>query len=103
METGKEIVHSGALMIAKHFDDDDFEQSQSLAQLKEMLTEKIVYLMLHNMEKLLHVLYRIDIDERKVKAIFGTNNPREIAPALADLIIERELAKAESRKKHKKQ
>lgn len=101
METGEELVKSGAMMIAKHFGDDIFEEKTTLDDLKKTLSEKIVYLMLNEMEKLLSILYRIDINEKKVKAVFAGNNPSEIAPALAVLIIEREIEKARSRLEHK--
>jgi hypothetical protein len=55
------------------------------------------------MEKLLHILYRIDVNESKVKAVFAQQNATAIAPALASLIIERELEKAEFRAKHRKE
>lgn len=101
MTTGDELVKSGALMIAKHFGDETFEEMANLEDLKRILSEKIVYLMLNEMEKLLSILYRIDISEKKVKEAFAGNNPAVIAPTLAGLIIERELEKARSRLAHK--
>jgi hypothetical protein len=53
------------------------------------------------MEKLLNILYRIDVNEPKVKAAFAQNNPKLIAPTIAQLILDRELQKAESRRKYK--
>lgn len=71
------------------------------ADLELWLTERIVYMLLHEMEKLLQLLYRIDVNESKVKACFAQNDPKKIAPMLARLMIEREKQKAETRKKFK--
>lgn len=67
--------------------------------LEQWLTERIVHYLLHDMEKLLHILYRIDVSEKKVKEAFAQNNPQQIAPQLARLILEREEQKIETRKK----
>ncbi len=53
------------------------------------------------MELLLQVLYRIDVFEKDTKAAFAQNNPQLIAPILANLIIDRELIKAETRLKYR--
>jgi len=46
-------------------------------------------------------LYRIDVNESKVKAIFTNAAADEIAPQIADLIMERMLQKAKSRIEYK--
>ena len=76
----------------------EIEASLSYEELVEQLTSAVMYLLLHDMEKLLNILYRIDVNEIKVKAAFAQNNPQLIAPSIAKLILERELQKAESRK-----
>jgi hypothetical protein len=96
------LIQSTAIMLAKHFSDDKLEQAKTADELKENLTACIVYLLLNEMEKLLHILYRIDVNESKVKAVFAQQNPTAIAPALASLIIERELEKSKSRAEHRK-
>ena len=97
------LIPSTAIMLAKHFSDDKLEQAKTVDELKENLTACIVYLLLNEMEKLLHILYRIDVNENKVKAVFAQQDATAIAPALASLIIERELEKAEFRAKHRKE
>jgi hypothetical protein len=68
-------------------------------ELKAQLSSAVIYMMLHEMEKLMSLLYRIDVNEKKVKQAFAQNDPKLIAPALAELILQRELQKAESRAK----
>lgn len=83
------------------FNDDGLEQCNNYEQLKESLTSRIIFLLLNEMEKLLHILYRIDVNEKKVKEAFAQNNPKNIAPILAELIIERETQKVISRHRHR--
>jgi peptide deformylase len=79
----------------------EVKDTLSYEVLKEQLTATVVYMLLHEMEKLMGILYRIDVNERKVKNAFAQNNPKLIAPILADLIIERELQKAQHRANYK--
>lgn len=71
-------------------------------KLKEQLTERLVFMLHYEMEKLMGILYRIDVREKDVKAAFDQNNPKLIAPLLAIAIIERELEKAKSRRDSRK-
>ncbi len=75
-------------------------QTGQIFNFKEQLTAHLVGLLLNQTEYLWQQLYRMDVDERKVNALFDLNNPKEIAPALADLIIERQLQKIATRKKY---
>ncbi|AMS28189.1 hypothetical protein AEM51_11895 [Bacteroidetes bacterium UKL13-3] len=77
------------------------ESTPTYENVLEVLTSSVMYLLLHDMEKLLNILYRIDVNEPKVKAAFAQNNPKLIAPTIAQLILDRELQKAESRRKYK--
>jgi len=75
-------------------------ETVSLENLKEILNLKVVYLLTYEMEKLLQLFYRLDLNEKKVKEIFAQSSAHKIAPALVDLILERELEKIETRKKY---
>ncbi len=50
-----------------------------------------------DMERLLHLFYRLDLNENKVKAILSSEKPEQIAHSLAILILKRELQKAQTR------
>jgi hypothetical protein len=76
----------------------ELDESLTLEKLKEQLIEKLVYMLHYEMEKLVGILYRIDVREKDVKAAFEQNNPKLIAPLLATAIINRELEKARSRR-----
>jgi len=70
----------------------------NLDKLRTWLIGEILYMMDRDFQKLLNVLYRIDINEEKVKQAFAGENP---ADRLADLIIEREILKVETRRRFK--
>lgn len=91
------IVLSAANKIAVAFDMDDVDVSTSLDRIREALANRIVELLNSNPEKLMMLLYRIDVSEQRVNDIFNNTIPPDVAEALADLIIDRQLAKAESR------
>jgi hypothetical protein len=74
----------------------------NLEQLRRKLTKKISELMDTNYEKLINILYRIDISENQLNELFGSKN-REFIPArLADLIIERQVQKINFRNMYRK-
>jgi hypothetical protein len=81
----------------------DIKDTDSYEHLKTELTARLVYLLHYEMEKLMGILYRIDVREKDVKAAFDQHNPKLIAPLLASAIISRELEKAQSRRDHSKQ
>jgi hypothetical protein len=64
------------------------------------LTVRIAALLDRDPERLMHILYRVDVEERKVQGIFRDLPPAEMAVALADLIIDRQLAKASTRARY---
>lgn len=59
--------------------------------------ETIQHLIAHDFQKLVEVLYRIDVDERKLKRILSDNKDKDAAIIIGDLIIERQVEKFNSR------
>lgn len=74
----------------------------SLTELKKFLSKKIAELLETNYEKLINILYRIDVNEEKLNELFSSRNREPIPPRLADLIIERQLQKIQLRNMHRK-
>jgi hypothetical protein len=102
MNTDQEIIMSAKEMLEKHLDVHVAEKNiVSREALIGWLSAHIVYMLQHEMEKLLQLLYRIDVNEKKVKEAFAQSNPAMIAPTIAVLILDRELQKAKSRLAHK--
>jgi hypothetical protein len=96
------IIKDAAKKLGEYFDDEIFPAAESYETLHEKLTEHITFLLLHDMEKLLQLFYRIDVAEKDVKRVFAQHDPRQIAPQLAGLVIRRELKKAETRLTYRK-
>lgn len=77
----------------------DFEIALSTQkeQLLSDLGSALIYLLLNDLEKLWNILYKIDVNEKKVKALFDLSEAKLIAPSLALLIYERMEQKAITR------
>ncbi len=73
----------------------------TLAEFKKYLSKKLADLMDNNFNLLINTLYRIDIDEEKLKNIFSNGSREYIPDALAGLIIERQIQKIYWRNKYK--
>jgi hypothetical protein len=65
--------------------------------LHQYLASRILELMNKNLEQLMNVLYRIDLNELSVKEIFRLTDEQIIAEKLATLVIARQKMKAETR------
>lgn len=70
-------------------------------ELYNRLTNFINDLIQSDFQKLVTILYRIDVDEKKLKRILKEETGKDAAVIIANLIIERELQKIETRKKFK--
>lgn len=75
-------------------------QAASLEDLKKQLIPVINYLLDRDLNRLLTALYRIDVSEAKVKHILAAGDPENMAGKIADMVIERELLKVETRRKY---
>lgn len=73
----------------------------SSKELKEKLTALINDLINHDFEKLVFYLYRIDVNETRMKQLLDQRDGENAAGLIADLIIERQLEKIKSRKETK--
>jgi hypothetical protein len=70
----------------------------SMQQLQEKLIIFINHLIQNDFQKLVSLLYKIDVDEDKLKRILRENAEKDTAEIIARLIIERELQKIATRK-----
>jgi len=69
----------------------------NLDELIEKLTQYINHLIQHDFEKLVALLYRIDINETKLKELLQRYSDKDSGGIIAQLIIERQLEKIKSR------
>jgi hypothetical protein len=70
----------------------------SMDMLKEKLTAHINHLINTDFEKLVYYLYRIDVDENKMRTLLSKTAGENAAAMIATLIIERQLQKMQHRK-----
>jgi hypothetical protein len=90
-----------AALVSKHFNvATQHHRGISRQMLEKLLSEEIAYLLQYQMEKLLHILYSIDVKEKLVKELFIQNDAKVIAPGLAKLVVDRELEKVITRMKY---
>lgn len=72
----------------------------SLDELRERLAVHINGLIRNDFEKLVFLLYRIDVDEARMRALLHDRQGADAPVLIADLIIERQLQKIRSRRAH---
>ena len=59
------------------------------AEVRNDLVVYINHLLLHDFPALVHLLYRIDVDEKKLRQLLHRHPDQDAAYMLADLILER--------------
>ena len=74
-------------------------EEEKFIAFRNLLIRRIEELAEKDMEKLLWTLYRIDVSEKKLNEVLKATGPADFSSVIADLIIERQLQKVESRKK----
>ncbi|MFI5134400.1 MAG: hypothetical protein ACHQD9_00975 [Chitinophagales bacterium] len=87
-----------AKLIAQSFDLPEVTLAdEELANFRLMLIDKLNFLLDHDFEKLLWILYRIDVPEEKANQALAEKSDHSPAEILADLIIARQIEKAKTR------
>jgi hypothetical protein len=92
------MVENELIQILNKQIDTDFAEEISMQALQEKLTQQINDLILNNFQRLVAILYKVDVDENKLKRILKENSGNDAAGIIAHLIIEREVQKMETRK-----
>ncbi len=72
--------------------------SLSYEALHERLTAYIDHLITHNFEKLAYCLYRVDVEESRIRQLLEKKQGENASGLIANLIIERQLEKIKNRK-----
>jgi hypothetical protein len=90
------LLSSAARQLQRVFETDDTLASDE-SELVRQVSRMVLYLLRNNLNQLLHILYRIDVEERNVKRAMLAASEEEVAENIARLIVERELLKAQIR------
>lgn len=77
-------------------------ETLSREELHRRLKTYIAGMLEHNFEKLCNMMYRHDVSEHKFNKALDARDPEAQADLLADLVIERELQKMETRKAYRR-
>jgi hypothetical protein len=78
----------------------DLRSKRSWEELKIAIGEYIDYLIVNDRNKLMRILYRVDVSEKLLKANLQQEE-KNAASIIADMIVDRQLEKIESRRQFK--
>ncbi|MBF9252357.1 hypothetical protein I2I11_03540 [Pontibacter sp. 172403-2] len=90
------ILNSTTSHLQKVFEVENLPASD-LEALCFKLSRVVLHLLHTDLNRLLHLLYRIDVEEQQVKQAMVADDAEIIAERLARLIVKRELQKAQLR------
>jgi hypothetical protein len=76
----------------------DLAEKISIEEIKEKLAGYINHLINHDFQQLVMLLYRIDVNEAKLRVLLKENQKEDAGNMIAQLIIERQLQKIKSRR-----
>jgi len=68
---------------------------------RQMLADKIHELLNSDFQRLISILYRMDVSESRLKLLLKENPDTDAGIIIADLMIERQLQKLRSRQQYK--
>ena len=105
MNSEMHIIRAGEKVIADRFgmDGEVGDVWDDLRVFRLALIARIQWLIDYQLERLMHILYRVDVDEPLVQRVFTDTPAAGIASALADLIIDRQMEKARTRARHRRE
>ena len=96
-------VSACSALIGTHFEIDLPGKELDKNELLSVLTEEIQKLLDQDFNRLLNILYRIDLEEHQVKSILTKSSPDDMAHQLALSVIDRQLKKIQTRSAYKGQ
>lgn len=70
-------------------------------RLLELLSQQMDWMIEHRLEQLMSMMYRLDIDERKVARALSPSGPEAPALALARLVLERQKQRIFTKRHYK--
>lgn len=99
----KEDPRQALVLLKKHLQVQEGEplsevpvENAQLEVLRKVLTDHLAWLLDYQFERLLQAMYRIDVNEQEFRAVLTGDAP--VAPALAELVLQRELKKVKTRR-----
>jgi hypothetical protein len=69
---------------------------------RQIIADKISELLSTNFQKLVSILYRVDVDEAKLRSLLKQNPEIDAGLLIADMLIERQAQKIKSRQEYRR-
>ena len=79
----------------------DLPEKISFEEIREQLSQNVNDLIVKDFQKLVSILYRVDISESKLRQLLKEENHEDAGKIIADMIIERQLQKIKTRQQFK--
>lgn len=79
----------------------DIPETATVDMLEQMLADRINRLIVDDFNQLIQLLYRIDVQEEKLKKLLKENTGTDAGLLIARLILERQWQKIETRRKYR--
>jgi len=79
----------------------ELKETIPMDELKSLLSGHIHHLINNNFNKLIGILYRIDVSETKLRRLLEDNPAEDAGMIIAELIIERQIQKIKSRENYR--
>jgi hypothetical protein len=89
--------HDDIMLLQKSLIDFDLSTCQNEKELQQKLAAEINDLILNDFSKLVRILYRLDINEQRLKKILQENSGRDAGELIAGMMLEREIQKLKTR------
>jgi len=89
--------------VVQYTDNSVAVQDNDAATFRQRLAEYVNRLITGDFNKLIYILYRLDISEKKLKQLLVGQQQTDAGLLIANMIIERQLQKIQSRKQYRMQ
>ncbi|WP_200975785.1 hypothetical protein [Echinicola sp. 20G] len=93
-------ISESAQLLQKDFELSLPEEDLTREALIELLSPVVSNLLNRDFERLLHICYRIDLGEQKLKYILHQANPESLAKELSAALVDRQIQKVEIRRRY---
>ncbi len=97
----QEQLDAARSLIIRDFELQSTAETLTEEELLRLLADQVAYLIDHKLEFLLSLMYRLDIDERKVNAALSPFAEEPANLALARLILERQIQRVFTKQHYK--
>ena len=94
------VLKKSQQILQNYFELDKLSEDDDYQKILDYLTEEVAHLMEYDFERLLYILYRIDVSEQKVKLATAESGLNEAPRKIAELIIQRQIEKVKTRKEY---